>query len=414
MPPARRPCRSGSLPASTIGRHRDDTVAVSDRSIPKGVEALTTIDLIARSGPLKSELLNFSTKTRYRRVFSNLLSAQGQSPSALDEAQLTHYLDFFVLQHRLTGGETVLEQFVAAHPDLPTEERDMLLGWLDVVEGVFEVVRRDGDAVILKNLIDELTYRVHSNMGPTVFRSLDRRSFVIGRIVPAGGDWLVSGAMCPLARRLRPEVSKIARDLAMEHPEWVFRNPEILARAWDLQRAGRDRFVRFFGSDMVLIPGPELASRMRGYLEFSRRDALAQIRDGKAAEKAASRPLAEFDFPTSLTESGTVAVIDDEVEGLSFFAGFEEIDQAFTNRSLTDQAHYRERLLDYLDDDSVSPLPFRRLAERDAERLSEILGQALRRRNFDWHRDGEKLMRQRKAWFFERPSLPRVLPVRDR
>ena len=56
MPPARRPCRSGSLPASTIGRHRDDTVAVSDRSIPKGVEALTTIDLIARSGKDVDEL----------------------------------------------------------------------------------------------------------------------------------------------------------------------------------------------------------------------------------------------------------------------------------------------------------------------------------------------------------------------
>jgi hypothetical protein len=71
-------------------------------------------------------------------------------------------------------------------------------------------------------------------------------------------------------------------------------------------------------------------------------------------------------------------------------------------------------VLDYLDDDSVSPLPFRRLAEQDADRASEVLGRVLRRRGFDWHRDGEPLMRERKTWFFEQPPLPKVVPLGDR
>jgi hypothetical protein len=62
---------------------------------------------------------------------------------------------------------------VANRPDLPEHERKLVLGWRDVVEGIFEVHGRDGDAFVTENLVDELTYRVYSNMGPGVFRPLE-------------------------------------------------------------------------------------------------------------------------------------------------------------------------------------------------------------------------------------------------
>ena len=39
----------------------------------------------------------------------------------------------------------------------------MLLGWQDVVESIFDIAGRDGDALVLFNFLDELTYRT----GPT-------------------------------------------------------------------------------------------------------------------------------------------------------------------------------------------------------------------------------------------------------
>ena len=87
----------------------------------------------------------------------------------MDEEQFINFLDWFVLQHRLPDGQTVVERFVAARPDLSDEERAMLLGWRDAVEGIFEVQRRDGEALLTVNLVDELPYRVRSNMGPAVF-----------------------------------------------------------------------------------------------------------------------------------------------------------------------------------------------------------------------------------------------------
>jgi hypothetical protein len=58
---------------------------------------------------------------------------------------------------------------------LPEHERELLLGWRDVVEGIFEVHGRDGDALIVENLVDELTYRVSSNMGLSVFQTAGTR-----------------------------------------------------------------------------------------------------------------------------------------------------------------------------------------------------------------------------------------------
>ena len=371
------------------------------------------MDLVERSGELKAELIEFSRRPRYEQAFREVASAHRGERRKIGEGDVIDIVDRFVLQHRLRSGQTIVEQFVASRSDLPSPERNMLLGWRDVVEGLFEVVRRDGDVLIVTNLIDDLTYRVRSNMGGEVFRALRPRSYVLARFVPMGDQWLVSGAMRPMPKKEREAVYRIAAGLAMEHPELVFRNPHLLERGWELQRSDRDRFVRFFGTDMVLIPGTALGERMQEYATFSRDEVLAQL----AAQKRVglpNQPLVEFDFPPDLVKSGTVALIYDETDGLGFFGGFGEFERAFTKPTLLVQPRYRQRVVDYLNDDSVSPLPFRRMADRDPSCASEVFRRVLGRKNFDWQRDGEKLMRKRKRFFFDRAPLPRVLPISTR
>jgi hypothetical protein len=81
------------------------------------------------------------------------------------------------LQYRLPDGQTVVDRFVASRPDLTAADREMLLGWRDPVEGIFEIRGQDGDAIILLNLLDDLKYRTYSNMGRAAFRSLPRAGF---------------------------------------------------------------------------------------------------------------------------------------------------------------------------------------------------------------------------------------------
>src|SRR3954451_12414637 len=132
--------------------------------------------LLDRAGELKGQLLEFSQQPPYDRAFREMLAGQGDDTEVWGEGRLMLLWDSFVLEHRLHNGHTVVEQFVDARPDLSREERQLLLGWRDVVSGVFEVRRREGPALILVNLVDDLTYRARANTGPSVFRQMPRRS----------------------------------------------------------------------------------------------------------------------------------------------------------------------------------------------------------------------------------------------
>jgi hypothetical protein len=372
-----------------------------------------TVDLVARSGDLKRELVEYAQRPRYDRAFREALLTQ--DPDVVtDDQKFVMFFDHFVLQHRLRNGKTVVEQFVAARPDLPEAERELLLGWRDVVEGIFEVSHRDGEALIMENLIDDLTYRVRSNMGPGVFRRMPRRSFVITRLVPIGAEWLISGATALFAASQRAHVYRVAADFALSEPALMFRNPDKLARGWEMQRAERDRFIRFFGTDLIVLPGEQLADKMRQYQEFSREERLAALPAPDLARRTDDTPAPGFTPDPDLVDSETVGIIYDEVEGLNFYAELGHVEAVFADPALLHSHLYKQRLLDYLDDDTVSPLPFRRLADRDPDRASLLFQKLLQRPDFDWRRDGEDLLRERKAEFFDRPPQPSIAPLSHR
>jgi hypothetical protein len=152
-----------------------------------------------------------------------------------EEADAIGVIDRFALQYRMRDGRTVVDRFVASRPDLNAADREMLLGWRDPVEGIFEIRGQDSDAIILLNLIDDLTYRTYSNMGPASFRELPKGGFVHVRLVPVSpvpGTWLISGMMTSYAKSAAGTIAQVAMKLATTRPELVFRNPEKVVRAF--------------------------------------------------------------------------------------------------------------------------------------------------------------------------------------
>jgi hypothetical protein len=376
---------------------------------------VVSADLVWRSGDRKRELVEFSRRRRFDRAFRQAFERRFGETPAVDDEQFINFLDFFVLQHRLPDGRTVVEHFVAEHPQLPEEERAMLLGWREVVEGIFRVQRRDGDALVAVNLVDELTYRVRSNRGPAALASMRRGMFLIARLVPIGEEWLLSGASTVLPAANRGEAYRLAAELAATHPALVFRNPERLAQGRERQREERRHFIAFFGSDLVVLSGDELAARMEAYWRFR----MHEVRDAEGRSAAdhirehygAAGQVPEVGLPAGLSEADTVAVVYDEVEGNYFWADFGLLQETFADPALAARRRYREAVLDYLEDPSVSPLAFRRLAEPSPERASRVFRRALKRPGFLWERDGEALLRRYKASWFERPVLPSVTPI---
>ncbi len=367
-------------------------------------------DLLNRAGELKQRLVAFSQQRRYARAFDDVLADQHDGRVALDEHALMILWDYFVLEHRLRNGRTVVEQFVAVHPDLSEPERQMLLGWRDVVQGPFEVQGRDGAALIVVNLVDELTYRVRSNMGSSVFRRTPRRSFLLARLVAVGEEWMISGPMNVWRPQERDIAYQMALEMSLRAPEAVYRNPEKLAQAWELQRQDRNRFVRFFGSDLVVVTGDQIVDRMADYHAFCR----AEVSATSPASERAVQKTPMFELPPDVVDAETVAMIYDEVDGLGFYAEFALVEAAFADPDLLRRRRYREHTSAYLHDDSVGPLVLRRLAARDPERASVVFRRLLKKPRFDWTRDGEDLLRAYKPEHFRQVPRPRISPVSER
>ena len=367
--------------------------------------------LLDHCSDLKRQLVEFAYSRRFSRQLDQALG-EGSRGKAIDESEFINIIDHFILQRPLPGGRTVVETFVSAHPELAETDRQMLLGWCEVVEGVFEIRERDGEAIIAINLIDELTYRIYSNAGPAALASMEPGCFMISRIVPIGVGWMLSGTQQTLGASLRAAVLQVAAALAAEHPRLVFRNPEKVTQGWELARKQRAMFIEFFGSDLIVVPGPEVASRMNSFFTWYTHRVLEE--DGLAAgsldaDVAARTPV--FRVPDDLASAPTVALAYDETEGLTFLANFALVREAFEDPGLAAGREHRQAVLGYLKADSISAQPLRRLARADTTRASQLFRHLLSKPSFSWERDGEALLLEHKPWCFGAKPQPPVTPL---
>jgi hypothetical protein len=249
-------------------------------------------------------------------------------------------------------------------------------------------------------------------MGPSVFRRMPRRSFLITRLVAVGDEWMLSGPTSVLRPTERDIAYKLALELSMRTPEAVYRNPEKLAKAWDLQKVDRERFIRFFGTDLLVVAGDQAQKRLDEYYAFCREDILGTTPHAARPNKASDATLVEL--PPDLIESETVALIYDEVDGLGFYAEFGLVEAVFADPNLIRRRRHREHVLSYLHDDSVEPMVLRRLADRDPDRASVLFRRLLKRPRFDWARDGDELLRTAKSDYYAQPNRPKISPVSER
>ena len=390
--------------------------------VPAAVGAPTASieSLVTQGRDLKGELVAFAKSPRFSKQLTARLRSAADPHGYLDENTAVLTIDHFALQHRLPDGRTVLERFVAQRrPPLSDNECEMLLGWRDVVEGCFEVCRLDQSAVELHNLLDDLVYRVYSNMGPEAFTQLRKGMFVIGRLVPVhpGTDaWLVSGHFAAFPKSAGRQIAQIALQTLTAHPELLRRNPDKLRRAWEVQAEDRADFIALFGADLVVLSPDEAQDKLREHYRRRQQKAVAALK-GKAAKRAkvtGPTPEEMGRLPEELLEADDIALVYDEVEGLTYYRDFGRLDALFADPALAGDRTYLRQLREYLQDESVSPLAIRRLVQRHPEGADPVFRALLRKPGFSWQRDGEKLLRRRKKTFFDHEPTPSIATVGDR
>lgn len=376
--------------------------------------------LVARAGDLKGELVAFAQGPRFARRLDAQLNDAADRRGFLNEATAIAVIDHFALQHRLSDGSTVAEQFVAQRrPRLPEDERAMLLGWRDVVEGIFEVQRLDGGTAVLHNLLDDLVYLVHSNMGRRALRKLRKGMLVVARVVPVHPDtdaWLVSGNLTTYRPSDGPELAQAAAETLTANPQLLRRNPAMMRRAWEMQAEARADFVKLFGCDLLILEPGEAQARLRDYHRHRLEKAVVELPAAEAARAMATGPSLDdlSALPEDLLQADTVAVLYDETEGLAYYADFGRLDALFADPARARERGYLAQLREYLNDDSVSPTVIRRLVERHPEGADAVFRRLLRKPAFTWEEHGEELLRRRKKSHYGHEPLPSITPVGSR
>jgi len=278
--------------------------------------------LIERSAELKRALVDFALSPRFERHLEQFMLEAADPFKELSEGEAIGVIDRFALQHFLPNAKTVLDQFLAGRPDLTAADREMLRGWRDLVEGIFEIRRKDRDSVVLLNLLDDLEYRTYSNMGPAAFRPLPKGGFLYARLVPirpVPGAWLVSGSMSAYRKSDAAHLAQVALELATKQPELVYRNPEKIEQGWTQMRADRAAFVEFFGGDELILPPAEAEERISAYYRHRQEAALARQPARTRPRNLPGVDVSAFELPPQLADADTIGIIYDEADGLNFY-----------------------------------------------------------------------------------------------
>ncbi|MDX3852990.1 hypothetical protein [Streptomyces sp. AK02-01A] len=391
------------------------TDAVQGAQQGAGEPSLT--GLIERAAELKRELVAFARSARFDRWLTPLLLEAAGPERQLDEGAAIRITDHFILRYRLPDGSTVVDRFVAGRKDLTAADRETLLGWRDPVEGIFEIEREEGDAVVLLNLVDDLKYRTYSNVGRTAFRGVSEGGFLHTCLVPvhsADAAWLVSGAMSYYSRSSASEIAQAALELATSRPELVFRNPEKIEQGWQRMREDRAAFVEFCGGDELVLPPAEAEDRLNAYYRHRREAAVAGQPGRARGRRLRGRDVPLFELPRELADSDTIGVIYDEVDGLNFYADYGTLRDLFGDPARAGRRQYQDLLRTYLREESITPLPIRRLAAAHPATTDAVFRKVLRKPGFTWSEHGEALLRRRKPWYYENEPRPGVSVIGDR
>jgi hypothetical protein len=386
-------------------------------STHKGTAEPSLTDLIERSAELKRQLVAFAQSARFDRWLTPLLLEAAGPERQLDEGAAIRITDHFILRYRLPDGSTVVDRFVTGQRDLTTADRKMLLGWRDPVEGIFEIECKKGDAVVLLNLVDDLEYLTYSNVGRAAFRGVSRGGFLHTCLVPlhsADGVWLVSGMMSSYPRSSAVEIARAALELATGQPELVFRNPEKIEQGWQQMREDRAAFVAFFGGDELVLPPAEAEDRLNAYYRHRQEATVAELPGPARGRRFPGVDLPVFELPRDLADSDTVGVIYDQVDGLNFYVDYGMLRDLFADPSLVGRRQHQDLLRTYLRDESITPLPIRRLAAAHPETADVVFRKLLRKPGFTWSEHGEALLRRRKPRYYANEPSPGVSVIGDR
>jgi hypothetical protein len=346
------------------------------------------------------------------------MGAPGAGGDGIDAGQLPRLIERGAALRQAMARAGGPDALLASRRDLARTDQRMLLAWRDdAVRGVFEVRsagRGSATAVTVLNLVDDLEYRVYGLPGPVGADTSISGTFISGTLLPLTDDdeaWLASGAETAYPPADARRVARLAIDMATREPDLVFRNPERVKQGWEHMRKDREEFLAFFGADELVLPTAEAEGRLNSYYKRRQEAALAARGRHRAVSESG---VTTFVMPPGFFEFDTVGIIYDEVEGFVVVPEYGMLLAMFADPSLAADREHADVLRAYLREDTIPPLPLRRVAAAYPRDVDAVFRRVLGNRSFSWRQHGEGLLRKRKPGYFGAEPTPGVAVLSDR
>jgi hypothetical protein len=327
-------------------------------------------------------------------------------PLVIDSQDGFHeFTDNFVYSYRFSNNSTIIDRFVSETSDLSENEKEIVLRWKDPVAGIFQVKRVLPDGFVAENLINEADYTIKPTTIPHQFQRLARPgAFFRAKIIPVSDNEYIFSGIQEFLDTSEKEILKAVASLQLENPEFAFRdNEERIKKGFELQNKDRELFIEYFGSDEVLTEGRKLPGLAAEFMNYR----LSKIE--KPLPEGYKPP--EMHFPKGLLKSKDVGIVFDELSGQHYLVNYGLVLSIFQNPEESKIQRYRQDILIYLKDQTISPHGLRRLFFRFPENAELIIRKILNRPEFSLEKDFDPLMDEFKPSFKGKRIYPYILPM---
>lgn len=322
-----------------------------------------------RAEHFKNELVTFATTGPLKDEYDvqRKLFFEGANPE--DEHEAESVLDWFLFDWFDENGDSVIDYYLDAHPDLDEPDGEMLLDWLDSINSVFEIRSIGKFSVDLKELDSGDAYTVKISIERAPFK---RGQFLIARLLPLGDDLIFSGLQFVM-----PDRESALAWLEMRRAFDAFDSPEAVERA---RREQCSAFCDLFGCDELTVPSGKLNAtleRFQRYLLTERRDPETGMTPAERFQKELGQELSVPDLPPlpePVAGAGEVTILCDEFDGIVLLPDFTRFKRVFeTDEPDRHAADWKELVWTYIKNPDIPIVAFERVAEEFPLRVEKVL-----------------------------------------
>ncbi len=324
------------------------------------------------------------------------------------------------------GDKKPVEIFLESHPDLSAEKRDIVNNWQRSFAGLFAANKISDDSFELRNWLTDKQYTVHiDEKEQQQLKRAKQGEIVLARVVPINDSyWMFSSPITLMGRLGKPKLAVAIGNFKKNYKNNLYGDaPELLEEAWLSVEKYHQRFIDFFGSDEITLPGYQLEQKLgelqeqvtESRLEAAGIDSskslkeIAQSADisdeemaetveemgleGKAVQgvmnsnKSLKMVMPKVELPAHLKKAEEVTALSFPRQGQIFLTNYTQFKSLLVGDNANEQINADKLVREYLESADIKACVWHRLSQEYPEQLEKLLQQVLNRPEFNLERD---------------------------